>query len=53
MNWRETFHPARLAGFAVGIVAGIGCILMGIDAHQPPSEPGRVEAEQARALHPS
>ena len=33
---RELFHPARVGGFAVGIVAGIGLIAMGLDLHTSP-----------------
>ncbi len=36
MDRRELFHPARISGLVVGIVAGLGLIAMGLDLHSNP-----------------
>jgi hypothetical protein len=33
MDPRETFHPARVTGFLLGLLTAAGAIGMGIDLH--------------------
>ncbi len=44
MNRRELLDPARLAGFVVGILAGIGCIALGMDMHRSAPPPAAQSA---------